>query len=303
MIVQAISIDRIKPYENNPRNISDEAIRAVAESIRQYGFRQPIVVDSNYVIIAGHTRYHASKYLNLSVVPVHVATDLSEEQVRAYRIADNRSNEFAEWDIDLLQSELSKLGDDAISYEAFALDDLLATIKDSIERQNESSAIEGKKEGEGYDEIEGDEEREGDEEDEQSGTSKDGQQEEKYVSIQTRPIVYEPKKDSPPTITELYNREKADQLLVKINSYRNVLSRDIHDFLCAAAHRFIRFRFDLIAEYYCHSDQIVKSLFEDLALVIVDIDSAIERGFIKMNDRLNELLNKSKDKRSQPINK
>ncbi|MGD9126056.1 MAG: DNA methyltransferase [Planctomycetia bacterium] len=101
-------ISTIKPYENNPR-LNDDAVDAVAASIREFGFRQPVVVDEDGVIIVGHTRYKAALKLGLEKVPVHVATDLSPEQVKAYRLADNRTGELAEWDWDLLKFELADL--------------------------------------------------------------------------------------------------------------------------------------------------------------------------------------------------
>jgi len=98
----------IRPYENNPR-VNDAAVDAVAASIRQFGFRQPIVVDAEGVIIVGHTRYKAALKLGLERVPVHVATELTPEQVRAYRIADNKVAELATWDYELLPIELAEL--------------------------------------------------------------------------------------------------------------------------------------------------------------------------------------------------
>ncbi len=98
----------IVPYERNPRR-NEAAIEAVAASIREFGFRQPIVVDKQGVIVAGHTRFAAAKRLGLEAVPVVVADDLTPEQVRAYRIADNSTAEKAEWDLDLLALELDAL--------------------------------------------------------------------------------------------------------------------------------------------------------------------------------------------------
>lgn len=108
--IQMMPIDDIKPYPNNPRK-NDEAVGKVAESIKQFGFKQPIVVDKDNVIIVGHTRARAAKKLHLKEVPVIVADDLTEEQAKAYRLADNRSAEFSEWDSDLLSEELSALKD------------------------------------------------------------------------------------------------------------------------------------------------------------------------------------------------
>ncbi len=103
-------IDDIRPYEANPR-INDGAVDAVAASLKEFGFRQPIVVDAEGVIIVGHTRWKAAKKLGLARVPVHVACDLSAEQIRAYRIADNQTATLAEWDFDLLPIEIKELQD------------------------------------------------------------------------------------------------------------------------------------------------------------------------------------------------
>ena len=110
MKIEMWPVERVKPYESNPR-INDDAVDTVAASIREFGFRQPIVVDAEGVIIVGHTRWKAAKKLGLTEVPVHVATDLTPEQIRAYRIADNKTAELAEWNYELLPIELSQLGD------------------------------------------------------------------------------------------------------------------------------------------------------------------------------------------------
>lgn len=110
MQVKTVSIDQIKPYENNPRN-NDDAVDAVANSIKEFGWQQPIVVDNGGVIIAGHTRYKAAKQLKLKEVPIVVADNLTEEQVNAYRLADNKSGELATWNDDELQEELDKILD------------------------------------------------------------------------------------------------------------------------------------------------------------------------------------------------
>ncbi len=108
MQIEIRKVSDIKPYPGNPRQ-NDAAVDAVAESIRQFGFRQPIVVDPEGVIIVGHTRYKAALKLGLETVPVHVATDLAPAQIRAYRIADNQTANLATWDYELLPIELSEL--------------------------------------------------------------------------------------------------------------------------------------------------------------------------------------------------
>ena len=104
-------IETIRPYERNPRVIPERAIKAVAKSIEEFGWQQPIVVDADGVIIAGHTRYLAAKHLRHEEVPVAVATELTPDQVNAYRIADNKTGEVTQWNLDLLPDEIAGLED------------------------------------------------------------------------------------------------------------------------------------------------------------------------------------------------
>ena len=108
MKIEQRRVEKIRPYENNPR-VNDMAVDAVARSIEEFGFRQPVVIDSESVIVCGHTRWKAAQKLGLKAVPVHVATDLTPDQIRAYRIADNKLAELATWDVELLQIELADL--------------------------------------------------------------------------------------------------------------------------------------------------------------------------------------------------
>ena len=103
-------VSELLPYANNPRR-NDPAVDAVAASIREFGFKVPIVIDSNNEIIAGHTRLKAAKRLGLQTVPCIIADDLTPEQVKAFRLADNKVSELAEWDLDLLSLELEGLPD------------------------------------------------------------------------------------------------------------------------------------------------------------------------------------------------
>lgn len=115
------NIADIKPYENNPRK-NDDAVKYVAESIKAFGFKVPIVLDRDGIIVAGHTRYKAAKKLNLKEVPCIVADDLTDEQVKAYRLADNKVAEKAEWDFELLDLELDDLVD--FDMTVFGFDDI-----------------------------------------------------------------------------------------------------------------------------------------------------------------------------------
>ena len=113
-------LDEIKPYENNPRH-NDNAVDAVANSIREFGFKVPLVVDSEGVIVAGHTRYKAAQKLGLQTVPCIIADDLTDEQVRAFRLADNKVGELATWDLDTLKVELDNIGEIDLSGMGFDL--------------------------------------------------------------------------------------------------------------------------------------------------------------------------------------
>lgn len=121
MKVQSMSITDIKPYPKNPRD-NDAGVDAVANSIKEFGWQQPIVVDKDKVIIVGHTRYKAAKKLGMKEVPVVVASNLSDEQVRAYRLADNKTGELTDWDMGLLDDELADIADIDMSDFGFDLD-------------------------------------------------------------------------------------------------------------------------------------------------------------------------------------
>ena len=124
LILQIIekSITEITPYEKNPRK-NDEAVQYVANSIKEFGFKVPIVIDKNGVIVAGHTRYKAAQELGLEKLPCIIADDLTEEQVKAFRLADNKVGELAEWDFDLLDEELDGIFDIDMSEFGFELNE------------------------------------------------------------------------------------------------------------------------------------------------------------------------------------
>lgn len=120
MNIQMMRVADIVPYENNPRK-NDEAVKYVAESIKEFGFKVPIVIDKDNIIVAGHTRLKAAKRLKLDEVPCIVADDLTEEQIKAFRLADNKVGEKADWDFDLLFDELEDIID--IDMELFGFDE------------------------------------------------------------------------------------------------------------------------------------------------------------------------------------
>jgi ParB-like chromosome segregation protein Spo0J len=130
MNITEIPLSEIKPYPNNPRK-NKKGIAAVKRSIEAFGFTQPIIVNSGRVILCGHTRYEAAKELNLPVVPVIVKTDLTPQQERAYRIADNRVTQETDWDKWKLRSEFNELFSDGDYFTGFkrTIDELREIIK------------------------------------------------------------------------------------------------------------------------------------------------------------------------------
>ena len=108
-VFETVPIDQVRPYWRNPRRVTEEAVNQLAESIRSYGYQQPIVVDSDYVIIVGHTRYAAMRRMDVTQVPVMVATTLTPEQVKQYRLIDNKVSELTSWDYESLIAELGEM--------------------------------------------------------------------------------------------------------------------------------------------------------------------------------------------------
>lgn len=135
-------IDDLLPYENNPR-FNDDAVEYVANSIKEFGFKVPIVIDKDNKIVAGHTRYKASMELDLKEVPCIIADDLTEEQVKAFRLADNKVSEQAKWNFELLDEEIDGLDIDMEQFgfnsiEDFNIDDFFSnddTEKKEVERK------------------------------------------------------------------------------------------------------------------------------------------------------------------------
>lgn len=124
-------IDDLTPYENNPRN-NDMAVDAVAASIQQFGFKNPVIIDRDGVIVAGHTRYKAAKKLGIAEIPCVRADDLSDEQIKAFRIADNKTAELAEWNEDLLGKEMQGIINIDMSQFGFDIgeDELVGALED-----------------------------------------------------------------------------------------------------------------------------------------------------------------------------
>lgn len=138
--IKLTDINNVQPYEKNPR-INDNAVQYVANSIKDFGFQSPIIVDKNMVIIAGHTRLKAAQSLGLDKVPVIVADELTEEQANALRLADNKTAEQAEWDFELLADEIENIFDFDMQDFGFTFEDDVVEKK-TTEREDLSDEVE-----------------------------------------------------------------------------------------------------------------------------------------------------------------
>ena len=222
------------PYINNPRK-NDKAVDAVASSIKNFGFKVPVIIDSQGEIIAGHTRLKAAKKLDIKEVPCLIADDLTPAQIKAFRIADNKVSEFAEWDMDLLKIELDGLDE----FTGFQIDEI-------FNNNNENP----------------------------------------YSKKVTTPI-YEVTQNKP-SIDELTDLNKTNYLK-KIIENSNI-EQEIKNFLVLSSYRHLKFNYSKIAEYYAHSNEEVQEIMEELALVIIDYDKAIEFGFVRITETIEEML-------------
>ena len=136
MNVTNMKISELKEYESNPRLINDEAVDKVAASIKEFGFKVPIIVDEDNVIVAGHTRKLAAQSIGMDEVPVVIADDLTEDQIKAFRLADNKVSEFSEWDFDLLSAELDELDMDM---DDFGFDEI--GDENNFEQEEDTSTV------------------------------------------------------------------------------------------------------------------------------------------------------------------
>ena len=234
MKIEYISIEDIKPYNENAKVHKVKQIKQVADSIKRFGFAQPLVVDKNNELIIGHCRLEASKELGYTEVPVLKMEELSEKEVKALRLADNKLNE-SEWDMALVLPELKALDTDLLRLTGFREDLVL------------------------------------------------NPDEERYTK-KIVPPVYEPSSQKP-MLSELYQNLQETQLLEKIKN--TPMEQEEAEFLREAVHRLTRFDYKKIADYYANTEnEGLKGIMEDLALVIIDYDKAIELGYIKLSNDL-----------------
>lgn len=261
--VEYLPTKRLKAYENNARVHPREQIDQIKQSIREFGFTNPILVDKDDMMIAGHGRHQAAFELGLEKIPCIRLEHLSEEQKRAYIIADNKIAENAYWDEALLAEELSFLNgleESSLDVTGFTADEF-----DALLEEEESSEAPGEQGGNPY-------------------------------TTKVQSPVYEPTGEKP-ALEELYDNSKAKEMVERIHA--SSMPQDMKDFLITAATRHVKFNYHKIAEFYAHADKDVQELFEDSALVIIDFDDALAKGFVKLTQDLADLHKEASDAQQQ----
>ena len=250
--IEMLAVERLVPYAKNAKKHDDRQVAAIAGSIREFGFTNPVLIDASDGIIAGHGRVLAAQKLGLASVPCIRLAHLTDAQRRAYIIADNRLTETGGgWDADMLAAEVESI--DWAELESFKLDDMdLGEILKDAERD---------------------------------GTAENGESENPYTRKIVVPV-YEPKGECP-RVSDLFDREKTARLIAEIE--RAEIPKDVAQFLKLAAERHTAFHFARIAEFYCHASPQVQDLMEKSGLVIIDFKKAIEYGFVHLTERLGEI--------------
>lgn len=226
-------IKELKPYKKNAKKHSKEQVEQIANSIKEFGFTQPVIIDKNNSVVAGHGRILGAKKAGLKQVPTVCLEELTEEQIKAYRLVDNKLNE-SEWDNVLLAQELEELDKEQMKLFGFDFGEYV-------------------------------------------------EEEEKKYTMKTSIPQYEIKGETP-DITELVDTGKVKELLHKIK--QSNVSEEEKKFLRYGAYRHLCFNYSKIAEYYANADKEMQELMEDSALVIIDFEDAIAKGYVEMSEQV-----------------
>lgn len=244
-----VDINKLIPYENNARTHSEAQVGKIARSIEQFGFINPVIIDNNYGIIAGHGRVMGAKSLGMTEVPCLFVEDLTEAQKRAYILADNKLALDAGWDDSILKMELEALKElnFDISLTGFDMGEIDINIGEPQEAEKKEQSIYTQK-----------------------------------VDIPQYQITGEC-----PEIAELVDTKKADSFVEEIKNAS--ITDDQKEFLINATKRLYTFNYRNIAEYYAHADKEMQGLMEKLALVIIDFDNAIKNGYARLSQEIDKM--------------
>ncbi len=258
--LEYLSTNDIKSYKNNMRTHSKEQVDQIVESIQEFGFTNPILIDGNNVIIAGHGRLEAAKKMKMRQVPCIRFAELTEDQAKALRIADNQLALNAGWDFDMLKQELDALQDVNfdLKFTGFSEQELSELMKTEIKFDDDS---------------EGDDDELPD------------------ISAYNKEIktpIYEPL-GLDISLKDCVNLDKVNELVKKID--KSTLNQEEKAFLKCAAYRHAVFNYKYVAEYYAaKADKQMQELMEDSALVIIDFNKAIEQGYVKLSKRISQIM-------------
>lgn len=249
------SVSNLLDYEANSRTHSQEQITEIENSIKEFGFTNPVLVDENNIVRAGHGRLMAAANLGIDKVPAIRLIGLNETQLSALVIADNKIALNAGWNYDALKAELNFLDEQGFDLNITGFsDDELGELMEMDEGELDLS------EDNPYtDKIEG--------------------------------IHYEPSEQAP-DLSDVYDTTRYDELIANIEKAH--IPDDIKYFLRLSAARHIRFNYEMVADYYAHAEGYIQELMEESALVIVDYDNAVENGYVKLNGELSEQFEKDK---------
>lgn len=228
------NISTLHPYKKNAKKHDKKQVEQIANSIKEFGFTQPVIIDKNNCVVAGHGRILGAKKAGLKEVPTVCLEELTEEQIKAYRLADNKLNE-SEWDDVLLSQELDEL-QEHMRMDLFGFD-----LAEEIVA------------------------------------------EEKKYTMKTNIPQYDIKGEQP-DILELCDMSKTKELLEKIK--QSNVSEEEKKFLRLGAYRHLCFNYSKIAEYYAHADKEMQELMEDSALVIIDFEDAIAKGYVELSKQV-----------------
>lgn len=246
-VTYQMPMDLIK-NEKNTRTHSEQQIEQIKRSINEFGFTNPILVDEQNVVIAGHGRLEAASDMGLDAVPTILLAGLSEEQKQAYVIADNQIALNSEWDVEKLAEALSDLDDSLFDLDLLGFSD--NDLADLILKETEITPTE-----------------------------------ENPYSMNIEAPNYEPTGEKP-NLTDLTDLSYTSQLVENIR--KSSITKAEKDFLLLAAERHTVFNFAKIANYYAQSGAEMQQLMEDSALVIIDYNQALEKGFVQINREMVE---------------
>lgn len=262
MKLEKIKIDELIFPDYNPRKKltpEDEEYKKIKNSINKFGYVDPIIINEDNTIIGGNQRGTVLKDLGYNEIDV-IRLNLDKTEEKALNVALNKIS--GEWDNEKLYEVLKDFGEDEFLLTGFdnqEFKDLEEEFKNFENNNNNDS----------------------------SGSGSNDNDENKYTDKIEIPE-YTPKMDHAPDIKELVNEDKTKKLIELIES-KNIKDDQLKNFLTLAANRFLTFNYENIAEFYCHQDKETQELMEDLTLIIIDLDKAINNGLVEFSEKINQL--------------